>query len=145
VLNRVNRRVVAKELLHRQNHSNDHTWVLTYLEGSPCETSIQGPPHVNDADKGGHHTMLSEPKLHGLNKYQDIFLSTLAYLWDDGYAQPPDVDTPSTHRLAKGGRITRLQVSPVSKPNALNPEALSCKPSNYETYTSHIAPAMWSA
>jgi hypothetical protein len=46
------------------------------------------PPHVNDADKGGHHIWLSGLELQGLNNYQakDLLLSALAHVWDDGNA-----------------------------------------------------------
>jgi hypothetical protein len=55
VLIRISRRVMAKKVLHRQSHSCEHTRDLTDHEGNPCETYMQGAPHLNDAEKGGHH------------------------------------------------------------------------------------------
>jgi hypothetical protein len=60
---RLDSREVAKELMHRQNHSHDHTRVLTDNIGSPCETSIHGATYMNDAEKGGHHILILGPEL----------------------------------------------------------------------------------
>jgi hypothetical protein len=81
VLIRINRQVVAKELLHRQNHSHDHNNALTDREGSPCdENFIYRAHHLNDAEKGSHDILLSGPQHQGLNNYQakDLLYSTLA-------------------------------------------------------------------
>jgi hypothetical protein len=80
---------MVKELLHRQNHSHDHNNVLTDHGGSRCKTSIHGAPHLNDAEKGGHHIRLSGLRLQGLNNYQakDLLYTALAYIRDDKQAQ----------------------------------------------------------
>jgi hypothetical protein len=101
--------LLSKQLLHRQSHSHNHSRVLTYYEGSPCETLIQGGAHLNDTEKGGHHIWISSLELQGLNNYQtkDLLLSALAHLWDDNTAQFLGVEKPTTLRQTWHGRSTK--------------------------------------
>jgi hypothetical protein len=67
---------------------------LTILEDIPCDTSIQGAPHLDEQERGSHHLWLIGPELRGLKTYQarDLLVSTLAYIWDDGAEASPDVE-----------------------------------------------------
>jgi hypothetical protein len=51
-------------------------------------------PHMSNAEKGGHHIWMLGPELQGLTNYKakDLLSSSLALLWDDKQAHPPDVE-----------------------------------------------------
>jgi hypothetical protein len=59
---------------------------------------------MNDAEKGGHNIWISGPELQGFENCQakKLLISALAYLWDDGYTQLPNVETiPATDEAWK--------------------------------------------
>jgi hypothetical protein len=43
---------------------------MTYPKDSPCETFIQGPPHLDEEEKISHYPLIIRSKLKGLNAYQ---------------------------------------------------------------------------
>jgi hypothetical protein len=55
---------------------------------------------MNNDEKGGHHIRISGYELQGIDNYQAKALvhSALAYLWDGGKAQLPDVKKHSTQQ-----------------------------------------------
>jgi hypothetical protein len=85
----------SDEHLNCQTPSYDHTHVITDHDGNPCETFIQGAPHINGVEKGGQ-LLLPCLELQGPNNYQakDVLLYAVAHLWDDNSAKLSDVEVP---------------------------------------------------
>jgi hypothetical protein len=120
VLIRLKRRQTSKELLHRQSHSHDQSRVLTDHEGTPCETSIHGAHHVNEAGKGSHHIWISSHELQGLNYHtKDLLLSVLAHLWDDNQTQLPEVQKTLYVATYEARKEYEATCTPLPQPSVL--------------------------
>jgi hypothetical protein len=66
---RIGGRWVAQELIYKQNHSNNVTELVTDPDASPCETSIQGAPHLDEQVRGSHYMRINGSEQKGLNIY----------------------------------------------------------------------------
>jgi hypothetical protein len=67
---------------------------MTDPESSPCETSTQGAPYLDERERSSHHLWISGSELKRLNTFQgrDLLASTLAHIWDDGALATTDVE-----------------------------------------------------
>jgi hypothetical protein len=82
ILIRTGRRPAAKDHLYKHNHTDSVSELLCDCEGSPCETSIKGAPHLDEEERGSHHLSLIGPELQSLKTYQthDLLASALAHI-----------------------------------------------------------------